>query len=348
MDGTIYDNGNVGIGSVNPRSKLDIDGVVYATTYYGSGANLTNLPASMTYPSGTGVAVVTSGTSWGTTLGTDGSGDCASGTVCLGDHTHSSYLTAVASDSTWTVHGSYPAACSAGQYVSAIGDTLTCGTPTDTNTTYTATANRGLLLTSSTQFGLIETCNSGELLKWNGSAWACATDTTGASSGTPGGSSTQIQYNNAGALGGVDGFIYNGTALSYTGNIGIGVTSPSAKLSVDGAIYAGSGTPSPTWGGVSMASAGDAYFKGDIEVDGMVYVDNSIYLSGNIGIGTALPAARLDIAGASGYLSPKGVTSDPCGTQPEGTMFYNSTNHRWCFCDNSGVDLTIYGGAACF
>lgn len=37
----------------------------------------------------------------------------------------------------WTTHDSYPSGCSAGQYVSTIGDTLTCGTPT--NTTYTAT-----------------------------------------------------------------------------------------------------------------------------------------------------------------------------------------------------------------
>lgn len=34
------------------------------------------------------------------------------------------------SDSDWTVHGSYPAACSAGQYISALGDTSTCGAPT--------------------------------------------------------------------------------------------------------------------------------------------------------------------------------------------------------------------------
>jgi hypothetical protein len=53
----------------------------------------------------------------------------ASGLVCDQD-----YLTSVASDSTWTGHNSYPSACSAGQYVSAVGDTLTCGTPTDTNT----------------------------------------------------------------------------------------------------------------------------------------------------------------------------------------------------------------------
>ncbi len=42
------------------------------------------------------------------------------------------YLTAVASDADWTVHASYPAACGAGQYISALGDTSTCGTPTGT------------------------------------------------------------------------------------------------------------------------------------------------------------------------------------------------------------------------
>lgn len=33
------------------------------------------------------------------------------------------------SDSTWTLHNNYPAACSAGDFVTAIGDTLTCSTP---------------------------------------------------------------------------------------------------------------------------------------------------------------------------------------------------------------------------
>lgn len=42
-------------------------------------------------------------------------------------------ITAVASDSDWMVHGSYPSGCSAGQYVSAIGDTLTCSAPTESD-----------------------------------------------------------------------------------------------------------------------------------------------------------------------------------------------------------------------
>lgn len=35
------------------------------------------------------------------------------------------------SDATWTLHNSYPAACSAGQFATAIGDTLTCSTESD-------------------------------------------------------------------------------------------------------------------------------------------------------------------------------------------------------------------------
>lgn len=38
----------------------------------------------------------------------------------------------------WTTLDNYPTGCTAGQYVSAIGDTLTCSAPTDNNTTYTA------------------------------------------------------------------------------------------------------------------------------------------------------------------------------------------------------------------
>jgi hypothetical protein len=52
---------------------------------------------------------------------------------------------------------------------------------------------------------------------------------TGTSTGVaPGGSTTQVQYNNAGVFAGDSGFVYTG------GNVGIGIASPAARLHVSG------------------------------------------------------------------------------------------------------------------
>jgi hypothetical protein len=51
-------------------------------------------------------------------------------------------------------------------------------------------------------------------LEWNGSAFVWATVSGGG--GTPGGSNTQIQYNNSGSFGGVSALTYNGTTLAMT------------------------------------------------------------------------------------------------------------------------------------
>lgn len=66
--------------------------------------------------------------------------------------------------------------------VAANAVALTTGTTG--NYVASATANMGLLLTGTEggSLGLIQTCSSNEILKWNGSAWACSADSTG---GTP-------------------------------------------------------------------------------------------------------------------------------------------------------------------
>jgi hypothetical protein len=64
---------------------------------------------------------------------------------------------------------------------------------------------------------------------------------TGTSTGVaPGGSTTQVQYNNAGAFGGDSGFVYTG------GLVGIGTSSPSVKLEVAGAAKLTGGNLSVT------------------------------------------------------------------------------------------------------
>ena len=42
---------NVGIGSTQPDAKLDVAGVVTATSYYGSGANLTDIVSGISLQS---------------------------------------------------------------------------------------------------------------------------------------------------------------------------------------------------------------------------------------------------------------------------------------------------------
>lgn len=53
-----------------------------------------------------------------------------------------------------------------------------------------------------------------------------ASSSSGGGGGTPGGSTTQVQYNNAGAFGADSGFVYS------SGNVGIGSTSPGTKLDI--------------------------------------------------------------------------------------------------------------------
>ena len=41
-------------------------------------------------------------------------------------------------------------------------------------------------------------------------------------------------------------------------------------------------------------------------------------------------------------------TSDPCGTLPEGSIWYNDTDNVPCYCNQAGADLKISDDSACF
>jgi hypothetical protein len=62
--------------------------------------------------------------------------------------------------------------------------------------------------------------------------------------------------------------------------------------------------------------------------------------------GTVLLTA--DVVEVSAALKLEFETADPCGTFPEGSLFYNDTANIPCYCDQAGADLKVSDDTACF
>jgi len=136
--------------------------------------------------------------------------------------------------------------------------------------------------------------------------------TTPGGGGAPGGSDTQLQYNNGGAFGGITGATTNGTTVTYTtGNlVGADVKASSSGgiqiLSNTGSIVAlmgaGSGTGATFYGGVSLdtMTAGSILFAG---ASGLISQDNaSLFFddtNNRIGFLTAAPTHTVTLGSTS-------------------------------------------------
>jgi hypothetical protein len=140
------------------------------------------------------------------------------------------------------------------------------------------------------------------------------------------GSTTQIIYNNGGVLGANSGFVYNGS------NVGIGTTSPSVKLEIADSIpvLRITGTRNASWT-IDQTMASLEYFSEDAsgtaansvrasinlvnetsvfgsttglsfstkgDVAGLPTERMRINASGNVGIGTTAPTAKLQVKGS--------------------------------------------------
>jgi hypothetical protein len=127
-------------------------------------------------------------------------------------------------------------------------------------------------------------------------------------SGSPGGSTTQIQYNNSGAFGGISGFTTDGTRVTASTTIGVGGATPSTSGSgiTFPATQSGStdantlddyeeGTWTPTLGGTATYSIASGKYT---------RIGNSVFVQGImtvvlIGTGSTTTISGLPFAGQS-------------------------------------------------
>jgi len=167
---------------------------------------------------------------------------------------------------------------------------------------------------------------SGQVITWNGSAWAPATPTGG--SGTPAAPTGSVQFNNAGAFGGSANLFWDNT----NSRLGIGTSTPQTTLDVSdgtrhlvvdlrsgatGALAVGADVG--CWanslnlmGAYGTGTAGQGvnicYFSSPSWYAALSVANVSsgysnlllMQAGGNVGIGTTSPLALLDLGGAAG------------------------------------------------
>jgi len=136
--------------------------------------------------------------------------------------------------------------------------------------------------------------------------------------GTPGGSTTQVQYNNAGAFAGITGATTNGTALTLTGAILNGTLGATTPSTVAATSITASTTLSVT--GVSTFSAGSAAAP-------------ALTTTGDTNTGIFFPAADI-IASSTGGTERARVTAagylkaSNTGSYADATGFYHELNNN--------------------
>jgi hypothetical protein len=191
----------------------------------------------------------------------------------------------------------------------------TSGTETLTNKTLTSpTLTSPNITTALTLTGAAGT--AGQALVSGGTGAAPTWSTVSA---TPGGSTTQVQYNNAGAFAGITGATTNGTALTLTGAI------------LNGTL--GATTPSTVAATTISASSTATFAAGAVGTP-------SITTSGDTNTGIFFPAADT-IAFAEGGV--ESARFDSAGNLMVGTTSQILSNTKFNFSSSQGVALGSMG-----
>jgi hypothetical protein len=309
---------SLGLGSIYDLNKGTMTDTKYCTYVAGTTSIVCNSEggSGMTYPAGAGV-VTYNGSTWGSSLSSDGSGDCASGAVCLGDHTHSSYLTSLS--------GAVLTDQSTPQTIGATGARLTKLWATDITATNaitgSVTGNAGTVTN-----GVYTTGAGTVFLAPNGSAASLTSFPT-------------LNQNTTGTASGISG-------SQTAGNV---YKAPNAGgTAVWDKIWANN----INWTDFINLNAVGVNWTDFVVNSGVNWNDFKSAPLDGAGINWYDAQSPLEVTG-TGFITPKtdpGITADPCAGKGAGTWFYNYTNDYYCYCNKSGVDLMIYGSqqVACF
>lgn len=197
--------------------------------------------------------------------------------------------------------------------------------------------------------------NNGATGSFTGSFIGDGSQLTGiTATSSPGGSDSQIQYNNGGTTSGATNFVYD----DINQRVGIGTDSPSSKLEVRSEIA------THQLISINRAASNTAalYIGNDNNNDGVIAVNNGelrigkdisgnfiehirINPSGNVGIGNTSPSSKLEVTGnvAIGYTSAAPTN----GMIVNGNVGIGTTSPAGALqiCKNNGVHTELIIGA---
>lgn len=385
--GIHYSAGRVGIGTSAPSENLDVIGNVAVTGKVRLQSNTLNyvelvapdnVLSTLTFklPANAGVggqALVTDGSgnlSWGSAA-TD-SGSIADGSIVNADISPTAEIEQSKIQGLTTAlsgkENSLPAGGAATHYLNGLKQWVTLDTskvPENGNLYFTTARTRASLSAStpliydnaSGALSFLAAGSDGNLLRSNGTNWISWTpdfltaEADTLQTVTDRGASTTTQV----GLGGGATFPGNGIWNS-SGNVGVGTTSPAAKVDIRGNLYIqdvtqGSGFKITNQSGNNYIESASANMTGsaDLHFTNMNAVNTwaIIKADGKFGIGTTTPRSKLEVAGGIQI----GADGAACDLTKPGTLRYSGGNVEYCNGSSwqafgvSGAGITNINGA---